>query len=439
MQERPLLIRADRVFDGTARPPLEGGFVLLHEGRVAAIGARGDDMPACSDVETFEFPGCTVMPGLIDSHVHLSFSAGAAPLRELQGDSDAAMLLRAAANARAALQAGVTTLRDLGSRNRVALDLRDAVAAGVVPGPRILACGRPITCPGGHCHFLGGVAQGVDEVAALTHELIAEGVDVVKVMATGGNMTASSDPLHAQFTVEEIRAAVEVAHAADRRVTVHARGVEGMRRSLEAGVDGIEHARMEVAPGEWGFDEALARAMAARGVTAAPTFAASFRAFQCREAGAEVGVRAGAVPIPIRQKNAARLRECGVPVVAGSDAGAALARFDEAIHLELELLVGAGWTPAEALRAATSGSAVAIGRSASLGSLVPGKVADLTVVRGDPTRDITHARQVQHVFAAGVPVVEDAGVRVDARPSPWPDDAITERRSLLEGLPRSPA
>ena len=171
--------------------------------------------------------------------IRLGTAVAQLPLRELQTESGALMLVRAAANARAALQAGVITLRDLGSRNRVALDLRDAVDAGLVPGPRILACGRPITCPGGHCHFLGGVAQGVDEVAALAHELVEEGVDVIKVMATGGNMTASSDPLHAQFTVEEIRAAVEIAHASDRRVTVHARGVEGMRRSLLAGLSRV--------------------------------------------------------------------------------------------------------------------------------------------------------------------------------------------------------
>jgi hypothetical protein len=133
----------------------------------------------------------------------------------------------------------VTTVRDLGSRSRVVLELRDAIAAGVVPGPRVLACGRPITSPDGHCHFLGGVARGVEAVCRLASELIEEGVDAIKVMGTGGNMTRGSDPLQAQLSVDELRAVVEVARAAGRRVTVHARGVAGMRAAVEAGVDGV--------------------------------------------------------------------------------------------------------------------------------------------------------------------------------------------------------
>jgi imidazolonepropionase-like amidohydrolase len=423
---------ADRVVDGTGRQAIQGGFVAIAGDHIVDIGsavAIGGRYPA--SVPRREFPGCTILPGLVDSHVHLTFSAGPVPFEQLQADADSDLLLRGAANARAALQAGVTTLRDLGSRGRVTIALRDAVAARIVPGPRILASGRPITCPHGHCHFLGGVASGINGVAALARELIDEGVDVIKVMATGGNMTQGSDPLRAQFTAEELRAAVEVANAAGRRVTVHARGVVGMRMAVRAGVHGIEHARMEVAPGEWGFDEELAREMADRGVTAAPTMAASFRAFQCKAAGARVGLREGAVPIPLRQRNARRLRECGVRVVVGTDAGAALARFDEAAHVEMELLVGAGWTPLEALEAGTFGAAVAVGREKTIGSLEPGKLADLLVVRGDPTRNISDVRQVERVLLGGRTVVGAQGVRADLRPHPWPLEEIAERRSLL--------
>jgi imidazolonepropionase-like amidohydrolase len=215
---------------------------------------------------------------------------------------------------------------------------------------------------------------------------------------------------------------------------VHARGVVGMRASVAAGVDGIEHARMEVAPGEWRFDDELAREMADRGVVAAPTMAASFRALQCQAAGKPVGVRSGAIPIELRQKNARRLRESGVPVVTGTDAGAALARFEEAINLELELLVGAGWTPFEALEAATLGAARALRLDKEVGSLEPGKHADLVVVRGDPTRDITHARQVERVFQRGRCVVGGGQAILDARPHPWPLHEIAERPSLLATL-----
>ncbi len=424
------LLLADRVVDGTGRPAIQRGFVAVADDRIVDLGPTEALSRYPASVPRQMFPECTILPGLVDSHVHLTFSAGPVPFEQLEADSDADLLLRGAANARAALQAGVTTLRDLGSRGRVMLALRDAVTAGIAPGPRILASGRPITCPQGHCHFLGGVAQGVRDVARLAQELIDEGVDVIKVMATGGNMTKGSDPLSAQFTAEELRAAVEVANAAGRRVTVHARGVVGMRMAVQAGVHCIEHARMEVAPGQWGFDEGLAREMADRGVTAAPTMAASYRAFQCRAAGGRVGLREGAVPVSVRQMNARRLRESGVRVVVGTDAGAALARFDEAAHVEMELLTGAGWTPLEALEAGTLGAAIAIGREKLIGSIEPGKLADLLVVRGDPTRNISDVRQVERVFLGSRPVADGDGLLDGRRPHPWPVDEIAERRSL---------
>jgi imidazolonepropionase-like amidohydrolase len=430
-----LLVIADRLVDGTGRPARGRSFVAIEGERIAAVGPAEDAerwVPA--PARRLEFPACTILPGLVDSHVHLTFSAGPVPFEELQADSDARLLLRAAANARAALQAGVTTVRDLGARDRVTLELRDAILAGTVPGPRVLACGRPITTPSGHCHFLGGVAEGVEAVSRLAAQLVDQGVDAIKVMGTGGNMTRTSDPLKAQFSVEELRAVVRTARSAGVRVTVHARGVEGMRRAVEAGVDGIEHARMEVAPGEWGFDDGLARAMADRGITAAPTLAASFRAAQAKAAGARVGLREGMVPIPVRQENARRLREAGVRVVVGTDAGAALARFDEAVHVEMELLVGAGWSPVEAIRAATHDAAIAIGLEKEIGTVEPGKVADLVVVRGDPARSVSDARQVRHVLRSGRVVASAGQLTGDRRAVPWPRAEIAERSSLWRAL-----
>jgi imidazolonepropionase-like amidohydrolase len=428
------IVTTDRLFDGTNRVA-EKSYVAIDDDRIYDVGpieALDGRFPA--SVPRVEFPDCTILPGLIDTHVHLTFSASAAPLRQIQSDSDFALLLRAAENARLALQAGVTTIRDLGSRNQVMYELRDAIAKGIVPGPRVLCSGRPITCTCGHLHFLGGVAEGVKAVTKLACEIVEEGADVMKIIATGGNMTASSDPLQTQFSPQELDAMVRVAKDAGIPVTVHARGVVGIRASVAAGVDGVEHARMEIAPGEWRFDDDLAREMADRGVVAAATLAASFRAMQCQARGAQVGVRSGAIPIEVRQKNARCLRDAGVPIVTGTDAGAALARFEEAINLELELLVGAGWTPVEALQAATSGAARALRLDKEVGSLQVGKSADLVVVRGDPTRNISDARQVERVYQAGRVVVGDGHAVTDTRPHPWPLDEILERPSLLETL-----
>jgi imidazolonepropionase-like amidohydrolase len=272
-------------------------------------------------------------------------------------------------------------------------------------------------------------------VTALAEELIEEGVDVIKVMATGGNMTLTSDPLRAQFSVAELRAIVRVAEAAGRKVTAHARGIEGMRAAAEAGVHNIEHARMEASTGAWLFDAELARVMADKGITATVTMAASHRAFQRQASGGVVGLRPGAIPIAVRQQNAGRLREAGVRVVVGTDAGAALARFDEAIHVEMELFVGAGWTPLEAIEAGTFGAAAAIGRDREVGSLEPGKLADLVIVRGDPTQDISHVRQIEAVFLGGKLAARGGQLTGDWRPTPWPLEEIAERPTLTRASP----
>ena len=433
MTDQLQILIADRVVPGTGAAPITPGYVAIKDGHIIETGpvAALDSGQLPDQAPRLEFPGCTLVPGLCDGHVHLSFSAGPVPFKDLLNDSDSAQLLRATANARAALQAGVTTLRDLGSRGQVIYELRDAINKGIVPGPRVLISGAPITCMGGHLHFLGGVAEGRDGIARMTEERVEEGADVIKVIATGGNMTTTSDPLKAQFTTEEMTAAVEVANANGLKVTVHARGVEGIRAAVRAGVHGVEHARMEVPPGKWEFDDELGREMADRGVAAAPTFAASYRAFQCQAAGAKVGLRPGAIPISVRQENARRLRECGVKVIAGTDAGASMARFEEAMHVEMECLVGAGWTPQEALEAGTLGSATAIGHGDDLGSLEAGKIADMVVVRGDPTGNISDIRQVERVFVAGKMVVGSGQVQHDLRPTPWPADEIAERPSLL--------
>ena len=436
MSNQLQLLFADRIVDGTGSKPVKDGFIAFQGSKIIDIGPRSaatlEHYP--TDIPRTEFPGCTICPGLCDGHVHLTFSAGAVPLDDILHDSESAQLLRATANARAALQAGVTTLRDLGARGRIIHELRDAIGKGIIPGPRILSSGAPITCLGGHLHFLGGVVEGRNGVAKMTEARVEEGADVIKVIATGGNMTQSSNPLKAQFTTEEMSAAVDVANANGLKVTVHARGVEGIRAAVRAGVHGVEHARMEIPPGVWEFDDELAREMADRGVSAAPTFAASYRAFQCQAAGAKVGLRSGAISIEVRQQNARRLRECGVKVIAGTDAGASMARFEEAMNVEMECLVGAGWTAQEALEAATLGSASAIGRDADIGSLELGKIADMVVVRGDPTEDIAAMRQVQCVFLSGRVVVGAGQVKLDARPDPWPLDEISSRASLLSAF-----
>lgn len=412
-----ILLRADRVFSGRIGAAQAGLVIAIQDGRITGVGARDDFGTLADGLVEHDYPGCTLIPGLVDTHVHLTFSASTYPFRDLQADSDGQLVARGIRNARALLEAGVTTVRDLGCRNRTALDVRDAIASGIVPGPRVLAVGRPITAEGGHLHFLGGGVRGEEAARAFTRALIDEGADAIKVIATGGNMTVGSDPLTPAFTVAEAQAIVDEAHAVNRKVAAHARSVAGIRQMVEVGVDSVEHCRMEVALGQWGFDEAVARKMAAARIRAVPTMAASHRAFQFRANGGDIGLQPIAIDIATRQKNAAQLRACGVPVIVGTDAGAALAAFEEATHLEAELLVEAGWTPVEALNAATFAAAEALGLESEVGSLEAGKLADVAVVLGDPTQDITQLRRIYAVYQHGIPSVLDGQVRSDARPA----------------------
>jgi imidazolonepropionase-like amidohydrolase len=433
-QPKEFILRAERLFASKTGELLKDGSVVVSGNRIVESGLWDKISAKYQGVPVQSFPGCTMFPGLIDTHVHLTFSASQAPFKQIQEDTDFEMQLRGVANARSALEAGITTIRDLGSRNSTIFELKRAIEKGHIRGPSVLGSGRPITSIGGHLHFLGGARKGVKAVTELAEELVEEGADVIKVMATGGNMTAGSDPLKAQFSLDELKAIVAVANAAKIPVTVHARGIEGIRISVLAGVHGVEHARMESAPGVWGFDTELAKMMADRGVVTAPTLAASFRALQAREAGHEVGVRTGAVPIADRLKNAARLRESGIDVVVGTDAGAALARFEEAVDIEMELLVKAGWSPSEALQAATIGAARALRLGDSIGALDQGYRADILLVRGDPTRNISDIRQVEAVFKDGCLAVRQGSILDERRQHPWPLDEIEQRPSLFAAL-----
>ena len=162
------LISADRLIDGTGREPLARGAVAMQGERIVAVGETGDLAARFPGATRVDYPGATIMPGMVDSHVHVTFSASAVPFEDIQNDGDVTVGLRGAINARDALLAGVTLLRDLGGRQRTTIELRNAITAGAIPGPRLMVCGRPVTIPNGHCHFLGGVAQGVSEVTRLT-------------------------------------------------------------------------------------------------------------------------------------------------------------------------------------------------------------------------------------------------------------------------------
>ena len=266
----------------------------------------------------------TVLPGLFDCHVHLVFSYSPHPLGDLLAEDDQQLLLRGVAGARQALRAGITTVRDLGGRGGVTFRLRDAIASQLIAGPRILAAGSPITITGGHCHFLGSRPTVKREVRAAARRQLKSGANCLKIMSTGGRMTPGTNIGVAQYSVAEIRAAVEEAQRAHVTVAAHALGTAGIRNATEAGVNTIEHYNWLGPDGSIDFDESVVVQMAEQGTAIVPTLTPLQRSASA--------VRDGVLECMRRSV------ALGAPIAAGTDAGVSLTPFDS-LPGELELYV----------------------------------------------------------------------------------------------------
>ncbi|MDG9701978.1 amidohydrolase family protein [Streptomyces sp. DH37] len=402
------LVTADRVWDGVAAEPVEDGFVLVEGERIAAVGRRADLGGGPDGVGVrIDLPGATVMPGLIDCHVHPTLSGSPVPIRDYKREAragTAALTVRAVRNLRAAVEAGVTTVRDLGTVDEVAFPVRAAVADGRIPGPRILTTGRPITVTGGHCHWFGDQCDSALDIRVAVRRRVRDGADWIKLMLSGGNLTPRTNPHRPQYSEEEVRACVEESDRLGRPVAVHAYDPLSIRRAAEAGARTIEHCLFETAEGIE-YDPATADLMAARSVAFVPTISGALRRMGTAEPDGP-----GMVAPRFHQRQE-RIREvfrlllaAGVPMAAGSDAGVPQRRFD-GFPADLAALVGdegIGLTSHQALVAATSGAAALLGLD-DTGVLEPGRRADLLAVDGDPLRDVGAVARPRLVLAAGRP------------------------------------
>jgi imidazolonepropionase-like amidohydrolase len=391
--ERGIVLAGGRLIDGTGREAISGAVVVIEEGWIARVGRVGElEMPPGAEV--IDVSGKTVIPGLINCHTHLCLDGSADPIGAWKRRSITENVLLAAQHAEATLKAGITTVRDLGGFDGADLELKKAIASGLIPGPRMLASGRSICMTGGHGHNMGREVDGPDEARKGAREQLKAGADVIKVMATGGVMTKGVEPGAAQLTEEEMRAAIEEAHKAGKRTATHAQGTEGIKNAIRAGVDSIEH----------GFflDTEAIKMMLERGTVFVPTLAA-IREVQDR--GEESGVP-GYMLEKARRINDAHLDsfrrayEAGVIIAAGNDGGTPL-NLSWNLANELAYMVEAGMFNAEALAAAHMTAASLLGLADEIGSIEPGKVADVVVLDGDPLADIAAVRRVSLVIKGG--------------------------------------
>ena len=408
-----VLIEANLLADGRSSASKADQAVLVTAGRITAVGDKAAMRQiAPPDTQVIDLGSACVTPGLIDGHTHLSLAGDGRVYAEMFAESDEMMVLTGAMNLRKHLQAGITTIREHGARNQVGFVLKEGVQRGYLPAPRMLVSGRPITCTGGHFHMCNEVADGEAEIRRSVRRLVHEGADYIKIMASGGG-TAGTIPGLASYSTEELHAAVHEAHHFHRLTAAHCRAKESMVRAVGAGIDLIEHAEFLDPDDQLRFDPQLAAMMAEAGVWISPTLQAWTNYPRMVELR---GKQTAGTLSPAEEAELQRLEHRAETrlevmrrmleydlrgrIVPGTDSGVGSLAFGH-LDYDLQLLVRVGFTPGEALHAATRISAEAIGLGDEIGTIEPGKIADLTVLDGDPMQDVSAFSRVVAVFQAG--------------------------------------
>ncbi len=398
-----ILIKAGRVFDGIAERPLEHAYIIVEGEVITAVGPQselaGDSQRFAQEIDLG--PGTTVLPGLINMHTHMSFSAGTDVFVDYQAESYETKLIRSVAHMQQALRTGVTTVRDCGTANRIAFAMRETIERGVLPGPRIIASGDGITTTGGHLWFCGIEADTEADVRRAVRAQVKAGVDFIKVFATGGATTPATNLFAAQYTEAEMCAITEEARRLDVRVAAHAHGAPGVRNAIAARVTTIEHCSFRHPSGTI-YEPDQARIIADSGLYVCPTISVG-RGKALASQQLTISQEEEALFYARREERFKLVRQLiddGVQIVSGSDAGVPYNYFDNYPEDLILTSEGVDLPPVAVLKSATSVAAEALGRP-DLGAIVPGRAADLLAVRGDPTQDIRTLTQTQLVMTRG--------------------------------------
>ena len=348
-----LMIENANIYDGTGASHRQNWSLVADRGKIGWLGPA-TDAPAFERGRRIDGAGKTLLPGLIDAHVHLCADGGPDFSGQLMSDSVQRAVLRAARNAGSLIRAGITTVRDCGSAHDIAIELSRAVDDGLLASPRILAAGRAITMTGGHCYFIGRESDGVDAVRSAVRTEIKAGASFIKVMATGGVLTPGLTAGQVALTAPELRVVVEEAHNAGKRVTAHAIGNEGIKNALRAGVDGIEHAihldeeALELAVSAGTF---LVPTLRALKVKADPDHRELMPDWVYEKAVKESSFHHASFVAAVKS---------GMQIGAGTDAGTPFNPHGELVA-ELESMIELGLSNADALAAATTGAAQNLG------------------------------------------------------------------------------
>lgn len=397
-------ITGAKLIDGTGRSPVSSSDILVEGNKIRKIG---QDIDIPEEAKIIDASKYTVMPGLIDSHVHICLN-GEPSVFDILQYSPGMIQLMGAYNALETLRSGYTSIRDMGAPMGFAIALSRAIEKGIANGPRIVAGGKVISQTGGHAdfylpsgisyHAMSNIADGSNELRKAAREELRAGADFLKICSSGGVMSPSDPVDTRQFTVQEIKAVVEEAEAVGRSVASHAHGTTGIRNAVEAGVRSIEHGTI--------MDEEVSKMMAEKGVFHVPTMVASYNIIEHgREGGIpEYAVKKAEEISHYPAESMMLSHENEVPLAAGTDAGTPFNRHGDNTK-ELELMIEAGLTEMDAIKTATSTAARCIGLGDSIGKIKEGRKADLILVDGDPLKDITilqKQNQIKLVMKDGI-------------------------------------
>lgn len=398
------VVHAGRLIDGVSAKPREKVSILIHDDRITGVQ---DGFVTPQGAEVVDLSTQTVLPGLIDMHDHITGQySGKNPVAERVQSNNYDTAYASVEYVRKTLEAGFTSVRDVGADTQVIVSLKNAIAKKEIEGPRLWVAGYPLGPTGGHgdpqngmrddldFHGEGKVIDGPEEAARVVRRMKREGVDLIKIMPSGGVLSIGDDPNHTLMTDAEIKAVVETAHGLGMKVAAHAHGLDAIKRASELGVDSIEH-------GSFANEDAY-KIMKAHGTYLVPTLLVADTVFKVAQAHPESlppsSAKKALEVAPTTITNLGKAYKAGVKIAFGTDQGMSPHGLNAR---EFALMVRSGMTPMDAIKAATVNAADLLNASADVGSVQAGRYADLVAVSGDPLTDITELERVKFVMKAG--------------------------------------
>jgi len=404
-----LVLKADRLIDGSSSKVVPNAAVVIEGETISKVCSQSELTEIeLAEARVIDSSGGTLMPGFIEMHSHIHCSAESDAYTHITTETNETFLLRGSQAVRSSLSSGVTTMRDLGSRNEVVFPLRQSIEEGIIPGPRLLVAGTPITTTGGHCNTFGTEADSSEQVVRAIRNQFKLGADHIKIMSTGGGFTPGTNVRAPQYDWTTLRDAVKDAERLGLKMAAHCHATEGVRNCVKAGIHNLVHCSwLSENPEElYDYDPDVTDQIAEKGIYVDPTLALSHLN---KLRGRVKTPDSGAMADPERRFEILRdMWDRGVKFVTGMDSGMTNAHFDDFAYIPEVMVNSMGISPMEAITCATKTSSECLGRDNEIGTITPGKSADVLIINGDPSVKIEALHNVDTIVARGS-VVKESG------------------------------